>query len=115
MIDANGDGVLSRAEVIKACRASERVRTLLGLPKNIRQEDGTRDSFEVVFQKFDADDSKSITLDEFSSRLLKSTTSPQAPVPTPSQGMASTGAPYLPGSALHCARSFQEGARRRSS
>ena len=90
MIDANGDGVLSRAEVIKACRASERVRTLLGLPKNIRQEDGTRDSFEVVFQKFDADDSKSITLDEFSSRLLKSTTSPQAPVPTPSQGMAST-------------------------
>ena len=72
LIDANGDGVLSRAEVIKACRASERVRTLLGLPKNIRQEDGTRDSFEEVFQKFDADDSKSITLDEFSRRLLKS-------------------------------------------
>ena len=90
LIDANGDGVLSRAEVIKACRASERVRTLLGLPKNIRQEDGTRDSFEEVFQKFDADDSKSITLDEFSGRLLKRT-SPQAPAPTPSQGMASTG------------------------
>jgi hypothetical protein len=44
LIDANGDGVLSRAEVIKACRASERVLTLLGLPKTIRQEDGSRDA-----------------------------------------------------------------------
>ena len=40
-------------------------RALLGLPKVIRQEDGTRDDFEAVFQRLDADDSKSITLDEF--------------------------------------------------
>ena len=49
-IDANGDGVLSRTEVI-ACRANEDIRALLGLPKVIRQEDGTRDAFEAVFQR----------------------------------------------------------------
>jgi hypothetical protein len=75
LIDKNGNGVLSRAEVIKACRASERVHTLLGLPKNIRQEDGTRDLFELVFQELDADGSKSITLDEFTSYLRKSRSS----------------------------------------
>ena len=47
---AQRDGVLSRIEVIKACRADERVRELLGLPRVIRQEDGTRDAFEAVFQ-----------------------------------------------------------------
>jgi hypothetical protein len=46
LIEANGDGVLSRAEVIKACRASERVRTLLCLPMTIRLEDGTREAFD---------------------------------------------------------------------
>ena len=71
LIDKNGNGELSRAEVIQACRANEQVHTLLGLPKNIRQEDGTRDLFEVVFQKLDADNSKSITLDEFSNHLRK--------------------------------------------
>ena len=65
LIDKNGDGLLSRIEIIKACRADERIRSLLGLPKNIRQEDGTRDQFEQVFQRFDADDSKSISLSEF--------------------------------------------------
>ena len=65
MVDANCDGVLSRAEVIRACRANERVRELLELPRVIRQEDGTRDAFEKVFQRLDQDDSKAISLDEF--------------------------------------------------
>ena len=64
-IDTNGDGVLSRAELIRACRVDERVRQLLGLPRAIRQEDGTRDAFEAVFQGLDADGSKTISLDEF--------------------------------------------------
>ena len=62
-IDANGNGVLSRAEVIKALRDSEEVRTLLGLPAQIHDE--TREVFENVFQKIDADGSKSIDKDEF--------------------------------------------------
>ena len=64
-IDRNGDGVLSRIEVIKACRDDESIRVLLGLPRVIRQEDGTRDAFERVFQHLDADSSKSISFDEF--------------------------------------------------
>jgi hypothetical protein len=64
-IDANQSGTLSRAEVIKACRSDEAIRTLLGLPQEIRQEDGTRDTFEAVFQALDADDSKSIEPEEF--------------------------------------------------
>ena len=64
-IDANGDGVLSRIEVIKACRANEDIRALLGLPKVIRQEDGTRDAFEAVFQAVDGDGSKGIDEEEF--------------------------------------------------
>ena len=65
MIDVNGDKKLSRAEVIKVCRANEGIRTLLGLPANIRQEDGTRDQFEKVFQQMDQDDSKEVDADEF--------------------------------------------------
>jgi hypothetical protein len=64
-IDANRDGVLSRAEVIRACRRDPHIRFLLGLPAAIRQEDGTRDAFERVFQGLDADGSKSIDLQEF--------------------------------------------------
>ncbi|KOO52952.1 hypothetical protein Ctob_015688 [Chrysochromulina tobinii] len=64
-IDTNGDGHLSRAEVIIACRTDAEVRALLGLPQHIRQEDGTREAFERVFQRFDVDDSKGIEMDEF--------------------------------------------------
>ena len=58
-------GVLSRIEVIQAARADESVRALLGLPEKIRQEDGSRDAFEAVFQMIDADDSKTVTMAEF--------------------------------------------------
>jgi len=101
LIDANGDGVLSRAEVIKACRASERVRTLLGLPMTIRQEDGTLEAFEAVFQRLDVDDSKSITLDEF--RHFFATRRPAQPPLQPlcpGQLLLEGGASYGGGAAL---------------
>lgn len=65
LIDKNDDGVLTRIEVIQACRSDQRVREVLQLPTNIRQEDGSRDAFEAVFQKMDADDSKAVDLPEF--------------------------------------------------
>jgi len=64
-IDTNGDGLLSRAEIIKACRVDPEVCGLLGLPQWIRQEDGSRDIFETVFQGLDADSSRYIDLAEF--------------------------------------------------
>ena len=60
LIDKNGNGRLSRAEVIQAVRRDAAVRSLLGLPATIRQEDGTRDVFEKVFQAMDSDDSKEV-------------------------------------------------------
>ena len=64
-IDKSGDGSLSRAELVEACRQDAAVRALLGLPPIIRQEDGSRDQFERVFQQLDADASQSVSLDEF--------------------------------------------------
>lgn len=64
-IDKNKDGSLSRAEVITAVRAEPEIRTLLGLPAQIKQEDGTRDAFEQVFQAMDVDSSKKIDEQEF--------------------------------------------------
>ena len=101
LLDANGDGVLSRAEVIKACRASERVRTLLGLPRTIRQEDGTRDAFEAVFQRLDVDDSKSISLDEFRHFFASRRPAQQPLQPLyPGQLLLEGGASYGGGAAL---------------
>ena len=65
LIDKNGDGVLSRIEVIQACRTDARVAKLLRLPQRIHQEDGSRDRFEEIFQMMDEDDSKEVDLQEF--------------------------------------------------
>ena len=70
LIDKNGDGKLSRIEVIKALRNHERVCKLLQLPQFIRQEDGTRDQFEAAFQRIDSDDSKDISLTEFENYFI---------------------------------------------
>ena len=51
-------------------RHNEALAKELGLPHVIRQEDGSRDAFEAVFQRFDVDDSKSITEEEFVSVML---------------------------------------------
>jgi Ca2+-binding EF-hand superfamily protein len=64
LLDRNGDGSLSRAEVIKGLRAQPAVRALLGLGAVVRQEDGTRDAFEAVYQAIDRDGSKAIDLPE---------------------------------------------------
>ena len=65
MIDKNSDGELTRIEVIKALRESVVVRLLLQLPQHIRQEDGSRELFETVFQMIDSDGSSEISLSEF--------------------------------------------------
>jgi|EP00908_Phaeocystis_cordata_P010876 hypothetical protein len=80
LIDKNGDGTLSRIEVVKALRDSAQVRELLQLPQKIRQEDGTRDLFEKVYQAIDTDDSKSITLKEFEAYFLPALESKRRPL-----------------------------------
>ena len=64
LIDNNADGEISRIEVIKSLRKNKSVRSLLGLGI-VRQEDGSRDRFEHIFQSMDRDMSRSIDRDEF--------------------------------------------------
>ena len=42
LVDANGNGVLSRAEVILATRRSAEIRRLMGLPSQLRADDGSQ-------------------------------------------------------------------------
>ena len=63
-VDVDGGGTISRIELIRALRTRPDVAALLHLPEHIRQEDGTRDAFERVFQAIDRDCSKSITFEE---------------------------------------------------
>ena len=60
LIDRHGEQQLSRRDVIAALRAprNELLRCVLGLPQRIRQEDGTRNEFERVFQAIGSGDSK---------------------------------------------------------
>lgn len=64
-VDKNHDGQIDKRELIIALRKDPDVSALMQLPANIRQEDGTRDTFERVFQSIDADDSRTITWSEF--------------------------------------------------
>ena len=68
-IDLDGSGTLSRGEIIRGCREQEKVRKLLGLPRNLRVDDGSKSAFEEVFARLDPDESHDITLEEFVAAL----------------------------------------------
>ena len=72
LMDRHGNGFLTRVDVIQTLRAdgNEYLHDMLQLPHHIRQEDGTRDEFEQVFQRLGADDSKSISKEEFEAAFL---------------------------------------------
>lgn len=61
--DRNGDGALSRSELILRLRKDEELAELLQLPQRVGDDE--RDVFEAVFQGMDTDDDKSITSAEF--------------------------------------------------
>jgi len=68
--DKNNDGLLSRAEIIRALRGDLKLPALLDLPAEITQGGGTdgdnsQSKFEEVFQKMDIDDDRAIALEEF--------------------------------------------------
>jgi Ca2+-binding EF-hand superfamily protein len=53
--DADGDGVVTKIEFIKACRRNKNISAFFELPPNIRQEDGSRTQMEKLFQDMDKD------------------------------------------------------------
>mmetsp|Transcript_4165 Transcript_4165/g.9078 ORF Transcript_4165/g.9078 Transcript_4165/m.9078 type:complete len:521 (-) Transcript_4165:436-1998(-) len=71
VMDRNGDGMLSRSEVVKALRTEQSVRDILGLGPTVKEGDGSKEQFEDVFQRLDKDGSKSITSTEFAAVLAQ--------------------------------------------
>ena len=61
--DRDGDGRLTRAELILRLRKDEELRQLLKLPAHVG--DGERDMFEAVFQGMDVDDDRCVSAEEF--------------------------------------------------
>eukprot|EP00404_Azadinium_spinosum_P049829 CAMPEP_0180758920 /NCGR_PEP_ID=MMETSP1038_2-20121128/35532_1 /TAXON_ID=632150 /ORGANISM="Azadinium spinosum, Strain 3D9" /LENGTH=376 /DNA_ID=CAMNT_0022793023 /DNA_START=32 /DNA_END=1158 /DNA_ORIENTATION=+ len=56
--DGNRDGQLNKRELIKILRADQEVADVFGLPQQIRQEDGSRELMEGVFQAMDKNDDR---------------------------------------------------------
>jgi Ca2+-binding EF-hand superfamily protein len=67
--DRNGDGKLSRAELILRLRRDVDLADLLNLPARISDED--RGTFERVFQTMDTDDSRGVDVEEFVAHLSR--------------------------------------------
>ena len=55
LVDKLGKGVLSKIEILQACRRDPETRILFKLPRSISQETGSRDIFEAVMLALDVD------------------------------------------------------------
>ena len=62
-LDRDHNGRVTRAELIIRLRKDDELRELLHLPKKIG--DGERELFEAVFQGIDANDDRSVSVEEF--------------------------------------------------
>ena len=67
LIDKNGDGSLSKTELLVALRKQEGVRTMLGLKAVKFEED--KPAFEAAFTKMDADANQTVTPQELNAFL----------------------------------------------
>jgi hypothetical protein len=63
-LDKNNDGRITHAEFITGLKRHPWIAEKLGIPANIHQEDGTRDTYQLFFGKLDTNDSKSIEFGE---------------------------------------------------
>eukprot|EP00949_MAST-11_sp_MAST-11-sp1_P002386 g2386.t1 len=70
-IDKNADGILNVREVLLALRHNDQLASALHLPTHIRQEDGSREAFEKIFQSMDADGLRHVTLEQFCDHFEK--------------------------------------------
>lgn len=65
MCDQNHDGTVSKTELIRVFREEPEVARMFGLPKHIRQRDGSWDLLQAVFNQIDRSGDDAITWDEF--------------------------------------------------
>lgn len=65
LIDLDGGGTLTRGELVRGCREKERVRLLMGLPRNLRGDKESQERFAALFHKLDRNESDDVSEDEF--------------------------------------------------
>ena len=84
LIDSDGDGALTRFELIKGCgrAGSEAVRTLLGLPAILRKAGGSRAALNALFERLDTNRDGRVSRDEFA-RVFAPTSEAAAVEATP--------------------------------
>lgn len=58
--DINKDGLVNKRELIKTCRQDSEIAKFFDVPSDIRQEDGSRNKLEEVFQSIDTDGDREI-------------------------------------------------------
>jgi len=65
LVDSKKVGKINRRDLIKAVRESKELTELFGLPASLRQEDGTREALENVFQGMDTNGTREVTWPQF--------------------------------------------------
>ena len=69
-IDKDHDGKLNVREILLALRNDSELASKLSLPMHVKQEDGSRDAFEKVFQTMDTDGLRLIDFKHFHDYVL---------------------------------------------
>lgn len=64
LCDKNSDGHMNKRELILACRKDPSIAEFFKLSINIRQEDGTRDAMEALFQSIDENSDREVSWEE---------------------------------------------------
>lgn len=70
-VDTGKDSHINKRELIKICRADSSIADFFGLSPKIRQEDGSRDDMERLFQAIDSDSDRQLSWAEFRSFFLE--------------------------------------------
>jgi Ca2+-binding EF-hand superfamily protein len=63
-LDKNNDGSITHAELIKGLKENPWIADKFGMPAHIRQEDGTRNQYQLFLGTIDYDDPKTIEFSE---------------------------------------------------
>lgn len=96
--DANKDGSLNKRELIKILRVDQEVAEFFELPQQIKQEDGSRDMMERIFQEMDSNSDREVSWDEFRAFFARRPNIMMTPSPKMTHASPRAEVPPMPGS-----------------